>query len=124
MKTEAHDDEQQAMELVDWDSDDRELIGTDREIDDEYEEWPEDPEEVMQQREHQQWVEYMRDIYLVTKTTRLVELGHFRVALFEDGRVSLIRHYDDTEQLPFRIDPSGYTDAELREKLRTYLIFS
>lgn len=86
-----------------------------------YEEWPDDPEELRRREEQRQWLADLVDPDFPTRT-RVVELGPYLAAVFEAGTLLLVNG-DKSESLPY-FNPRGRTDREIAERIRTLLPFS
>lgn len=90
-------------------------------LDPDYEDWPDDPEELMRREEQRQWLADLIDPDFPMRT-RVVELGPYFAAVFEQRTLRLVNG-DKSESLPY-FDPRGRSDRDIAERIRALLPFA
>jgi len=112
------------FDFEDFGPDDLELIrsATPVDEDDDYEEWEDDPWEELRREEQRQWLRDLADPD--DPSVRVVELGRFFAAVFDDfeGGTLTLAKLDERESMTY-FDPRPYGDERLREKIKGYLLF-
>jgi len=120
MNEQDNDENTACEEIEDLGPDDRERIERSSSEPD-YDEWPDDPEELMRREDQQQWLADLADPDFPWRT-RVVELGPYLAAVFEDRTLRVVK-WDKSESLPY-FDPRGRSDREIAERIRTLLPFA
>lgn len=123
LKRERNNTERTEEELEEFGPDDLELIKRNPAADDDYEEWPEDPGEILRREEQRVWLESLIEEFSFNQPARIVALGPWLAAVIEPRALILVTP-DTQKRISCSIDPRGRSDEELRSKIKQLIPFS